>query len=344
MLEKPDVRDETILSAIRAAYDLPITQVTFLPLGADLDTAVYRADTAESAYFCKLRRGDSNQISVALPKYLSDQGIAEIIPPLVTLTGELWAEPAELAPFRLILYPFVEGKSGFDVALSEQNWVDFGAAMRRIHGTPVSSHLAAQLMKEDFSPYWRDKVRAVFRQIDTETFSDPISIKLVDFLREKRAVIFDLLEHAERFAAQLTACEHNHVLCHADIHPGNLFIDTTRRLFIVDWDYPALAPKERDLMFIGGGQGYVSVTDAEEEARFFGGYGAVEIDPLAMAYYRCERNIVEIGVECPRVFSEAGGQEVGEQNRQLSYDIVTWLFLPGSSVEMAYKSLGKLPH
>lgn len=338
MLEKPDIRDEILLTAIRSAYDLPITQVTFLPLGADLDTAVYRADAVDAAFFCKLRRGDPNEISVALPKYLFDQGIGEIIPPLVTRSGGLWAEPAELAPFRLILYPFVEGKSGFDVALSEQNWADFGAAMRRIHNTPVPAHLAAQMIREDFSPYWRDIVRGVLQRIDADEFTDSIARKLVDYLGQKRTVILDLLEHAERFATLLAARTQPFVACHADIHPGNLLIDASGRLFIVDWDYPTLAPKERDLMFIGGGQGYVNVKDAEEEARFFRSYGEVEINPLAMAYYRCERNIVEIGVECPRVFCP----EVGDQNRQLSYDIVTWLFLPGSSVEMAYKSLGRL--
>ncbi len=338
MLEPPAIPPDSILSTVYAAYGLPMTQVTFLPLGADLDTAVYRVDAPGAAYFCKLRRGDFSELPVTLLKYLSDQGIAEIIAPLVTQAGGLWAEPDSLYPYRLILYPFVEGKSGFEVELSLRNWADFGAAMRRIHVTPLPQNLGSQIAVEDFSPYWRDRVRAIFRQIDSQTLTDPIAHKLVGYLNEKRAPIFDLLNHAERLAEILARRKHDFVLCHADIHPGNLFIDNTGRLYIVDWDYPALAPRERDLMFIGGGQGYVNVTDAEEEIRFFQSYGAVEIDPVAMAYYRCERNIVEIGVECPRVFSP----EVGDQNRQLSYDIVTWLFLPGSSVEMAYKSLNRL--
>ena len=45
-------------------------------------------------------------------------------------------------------------------------------------------------------------------------------------------------------------------MCHKDIHGGNILIRTDGQppvLYILDWDDPILAPKERDLMFIGGG-------------------------------------------------------------------------------------------
>jgi len=46
------------------------------------------------------------------------------------------------------------------------------------------------------------------------------------------------------------------VLCHCDIHAGNVLISEEgagTRLHVIDWDEPALAPKERDLMFVGAG-------------------------------------------------------------------------------------------
>jgi spectinomycin phosphotransferase len=91
-------------------------------------------------------------------------------------------------------------------------------------------------------------------------------------------------------------------------------------------------------MFIGGGQGYVGTTDQDEETRFYHSYGQGTVDPLAMAYYRFERNIVDFSVECERIFS---GQ-VSNADRANSLLIITWLFLPGGSVEMAYKSAALL--
>jgi spectinomycin phosphotransferase len=102
----------------------------------------------------------------------------------------------------------------------------------------------------------------------------------------------------------------------------------------VDWDGPVLAPKERDLMFVGGGQGYVGVTAEEEGMCFYQYYDPSTIDPVAMAYYRFERNLYDLSVECPRIFSTTGN----DRDRAQSLQYVTWLFLPGGSVEQAYKS------
>ena len=83
MLEKPDLRDERIAACLQDTYGLRVVQVTFLPLGADLNTAVYRAVADDGTpYFVKLRRGDFDEIAVTLPKFLSDQGIEQIIAPL----------------------------------------------------------------------------------------------------------------------------------------------------------------------------------------------------------------------------------------------------------------------
>ena len=98
-----------------------------------------------------------------------------------------------------------------------------------------------------------------------------------------------------------------------------------------------LAPKERDLMFIGGGQGYVGRTAQEEEMLFYRNYGLSLVDPVALAYYRCERNVYDISVECPRIFSST----LGDQERAHSLEILTWLFLTGGSIEMTYKAAGK---
>ena len=57
MLEKPDLPDQLILKAVHEEYDLDLSSVTFLPLGYDINTAVYRVDTSSgSAYFLKLRK------------------------------------------------------------------------------------------------------------------------------------------------------------------------------------------------------------------------------------------------------------------------------------------------
>ena len=81
MLEKPNIPDELIISRLREAYDLRLAELSFLPIGADSRTAVYRvlADDG-TAYFLKLRKNFKEMI-VRVPLFLKDNGIREIIVP-----------------------------------------------------------------------------------------------------------------------------------------------------------------------------------------------------------------------------------------------------------------------
>jgi spectinomycin phosphotransferase len=88
LLEKPDLNDEKISACLREEYGINVAELRFLPLGADRNTAVYRAVAEDGTpYFFKLRSGAWDALSVTLPKFLSEQGIAEIIVPLQTKTG-----------------------------------------------------------------------------------------------------------------------------------------------------------------------------------------------------------------------------------------------------------------
>jgi len=121
------------------------------------------------------------------------------------------------------------------------------------------------------------------------------------------------------------------VLCHADIHAWNLLIDANATLYIVDWDTLILAPKERDLMFVGAGLDKLWPS-AREEALFYQGYGATEIDPTALAYYRYERIVEDIAAYCQQLLlTDQGGDDRAEGLRQL-----VGQFEPGAVIEVAF--------
>ena len=98
-------------------------------------------------------------------------------------------------------------------------------------------------------------------------------------------------------------------------------------------EYPLLAPKERDLMFIGGEQGFVGRTAQEEETLFYHGYNDMQIDRIALAYYGYERNIIDIAVACDQILSS----KPGGQDRAQSLQYLTWYFWPNGAIESALK-------
>jgi spectinomycin phosphotransferase len=130
------------------------------------------------------------------------------------------------------------------------------------------------------------------------------------------------------------------VLCHSDMHAGNLLIPPGTAggdpsLFIVDWDNPTFAPKERDLAMIGGSSVWQT---AQEEALFYQGYQSdgsqVEIDGPALSYYRYERIIQDIAAFCQALLlTSAGGED-----REQSYTYFTGAFLPGHEIDLALQN------
>src|SRR3982751_3351175 len=152
MLERPSLSDEKIATCLRDEYGLKAAKITFLPLGADMNTAVFRADATDSTpYFVKLRSGHFDAIAVDVPKFLFDQGLSQIIAPMPTPSGKL---STQLDMFNLILYPFIEGQSGWAKNLSDQDWVVFGRTLKAIHTMTLAPALSARIPQETYSAYW----------------------------------------------------------------------------------------------------------------------------------------------------------------------------------------------
>jgi spectinomycin phosphotransferase len=332
MLERPEIRDDQIAACIQHDYGLRVSRIAFLPLGADRDTAVFRVVADDGTpYFLKLRGGIFDETSVALPRFLSDQGIAQIIAPLATRSGQLWAD---LGAVKTILYPFVAGRNGYEVALSDRHWVELGAALKRIHTAALPPALADRIQQETFSPQWREIAGAFLTRVEADRFSDPVAAELSAFMRAKRDEIADLIGRAERLAQALLTRSPAFVLCHSDVHAGNILIGADDALYIVDWDNPILAPKERDLMFAGGGQGFTGHARQEEELHFYRGYGEAQVDPVALAYYRYERIVQDIAVYCEQLFlSDEGGDDRPQALRHFVSN-----FRPDGTIAVAYQS------
>lgn len=332
MLIKPDLKDEEIVKCLQNAYGLHVERITFLPLGADFNTAVYCVTTNNAAdYFLKLRRGRFNEASVLVPKFLFDLGIKQMIPPLTNKLGKLWTR---LASFNAILYPYVEGNNGIEKNLSDQQWIEFGATMKKFHSATIPSTITSSVPQETFPIKWQQTVRAFLNRIEHEIFEEPIAARMALFLESKREEILELLRHSEHLSNVLQKQPLEYVLCHADIHGWNLLISGEGALYMVDWDTLLFAPKERDLMFIGAGIGDTGRTPVEEKALFYQGYGSVDINQDAIAYYRFARIIEDIGEYCEHIFVSDDGNE----DRMQSFDYVQSIFLPNGAMERAYQS------
>ncbi len=115
MLEPPRFADEAIIMALRAHYGISGATLTFLSIGNDSATWVYRlrSDDGETD-FIELRSGDGFSVaSLSVPFALREQGMPHVLAPVATREGQLWVA---LDGFVLTVYPFVEGRMGAEGA------------------------------------------------------------------------------------------------------------------------------------------------------------------------------------------------------------------------------------
>ena len=330
MLEKPDLDDQQLIVCLQQAYALDIMQISFLALGADFNAAVYRARaTDDSEYFVKLRSGPFNETSLTLPTFLHAHGAGYIIAPLQTQTGAPWTKLEDVV---VIVYPFVDGQNAYHHDLSRRQWGEFGTALKQLHTAHVPMSIMYALPQERYDLKWSSMLKDIMHDLDYIQLPNQLAVDLADFLRTKAPQILAMTERIVALAQALQLDAPDFVVCHSDIHAGNLLINQRGHVYIVDWDNPILAPKERDLMFIGGGQGFIGCTAEEEQQYFYRGYGHTNIHSTALAYYRYVRIIEDLVLYCEQIFLARDSHE----ERQQSFQYVKANFQPGGTLERAY--------
>src|SRR2546423_1259401 len=172
MREPPDdLPDDTLGTSLRTHYGLAIMAVTFLQLGQDSSAWVYRVQTADdAAYFLKVRKSVANASGLLVPRFLQEHGVAQVIAPLPTTTGALWAE---VGSYALILYPFIDGTTGMTHGMAYHQWIAYGTILRQIHATALTPELAHCMRRETYVPEGVAETRAAEARLARPTSATP---------------------------------------------------------------------------------------------------------------------------------------------------------------------------
>ena len=328
MIEKPNITDERIISALREIFLIPVIGVEFLPLGLDSAAWAYRVEAKNATYFLKLRKEIPNPAGILIPRFLKQQGIQQVMAPLSTQDGEAWASADD---FFFILYPFIAGERVIDVGMSDTHWVEFGSVLKKLHSMKLSLEFLSQIKRETFIPKQLGFAKGLHAQVKVRKYDDPSQEELAVFWLENYETIGTILERTESLAKRMQETNLEFILCHADIHTANLLLTDDDKIYIVDWDETLLAPKERDLLFVIGSI-FNDTSDGRWERLFFQGYGETEVDPLALAYYRYDWCVEDMGEFAKDVF---GRENLGEETKVNSIGWFKSLFTQGNSVETA---------
>lgn len=141
-----------------------------------------------------------------------------------------------------VLYNFIPGEAvGYERGLSEEETGQLAVMVRSLHG--IDSRLFAGLCPEEkYDLSFCSELRCLLRE---KTAGLPERFEAVAL--EYRDVAEKRIREAEEMAERLKQEKLPFVLCHTDIHGGNIMRDPKGKLYLVDWENVLLAPKEADL-------------------------------------------------------------------------------------------------
>ncbi|HAT8227136.1 TPA: aminoglycoside O-phosphotransferase APH(9)-Ia [Legionella pneumophila] len=318
------------MKLLKVYYGIDIHAVQLIVGGADMNAFGYKADSESNSYFVKLKYGHHDEINLSIIRLLYDSGIKEIIFPIYTRDTKLFQQ---IDHFKIIVYPFIDAPNGFTQNLTEKQWQQLGKVLRQIHETSVPTAIQQRLRKETYSPKWREMVRSFYNKIGFDDSDDQITADFKSFFNQKIDSIHRLVDSSEELSQKIQPDLDKYVLCHSDVHAGNVLVVNEESIYIIDWDEPMLAPKERDLMFIGGGIGNVWNKHHEIDY-FYEGYGKTNVDKIILSYYRHERIVEDIAVYGQDLLS----RDQNDESRLGSFKHFKSMFDPNNVVEIALSS------
>ncbi len=331
MLEDPRIDARVLAAALATGYGLEASSFDFMP-SHDPASASYAVTTDDGRRFAKVRIGAFDETPLLLPRRLLEAGIPQVIAPIVTASGTLWHPIA--AGMALVLAPFVGGRSAMTAGMGPDAWRTFGSALRAVHDVDLELDLPNERFALPSAALVREMLAPSHARIRS-----PAADRLAGVLERMGDRIGELMERAESLADRLRPRLTERVVCHADIHAANLLVADDGRIFLVDWDGPMRAPRERDLLFVIGSR-IARKVEPHEEGWFFEGYGEVTVDPEAIVYFRHERVLEDIGVSARSVLHDPS---VPEASRAEEADLLESFFAPGGIVETIEVVRGATP-
>lgn len=234
-------------------YALPLQSITFFPEGEDSYGYIVVSETGEK-YFAKASTSVPN-IRLRVASLLRHRcNILGVVAPLETQDGALsirWQD------FRVALFPFIEGKSRWDLWKVGKDFTDTalsqtGALLATIHGcseTLESNDLTVAKYNLPLRHELHTVLAAPAKEIPSQ---NQYQKQLLEALEQHQSAVLETLDRYDSLGRSAGALQTPFVITHGDPTPGNLILDTENRLHLIDWDGVCLGPPEKDLVSFTG--------------------------------------------------------------------------------------------
>jgi aminoglycoside phosphotransferase (APT) family kinase protein len=243
MLVEPDLDRGVLAAALQRHYGLAAGAMHFIPAG---ETAwCYRVtDERGRRWFLKLARPGAieqarTEFALRLGGALADLGLS-VPRPRPTRAGELWCW---IGGLQVAVFEFIHGQPLRDQDLRAAAVARQAARLvAAVHAaTPA---LAVRVPFVETFEVWTDGLRGCLAEIEPGTGgADELRAQARALVWPQRTALLGMLERLQALGDTARSRPRERVLCHGDLIGDNMLGDRGGRLWAVDWDGAALAPR-----------------------------------------------------------------------------------------------------
>lgn len=295
MKVEPVIDKVTLVKTICREYGLSIEKLSFVPTG--WTAYCYAAECADGErYFLKLT-SDSGLVPFAasdrdfyLPlthQLCTKRILPNIACPVRAIDGRF---TVRCGHYVLILFHFIEGRPVGFGRLPDDMLAQLARMVGILHASTPQITLANPLL-EKFDIACEDALMNSLDTLEGITSADRFGKQELRKLLLSRKE--ELLRHLDRLKELRTlaqAADKEMVVCHTDLHGGNLMVGDGEQLYILDWENAMIAPPEHDLFFFAGYDTFWDLLLPNYEREF--GPASLDSDVFGFYYYR--RNLEDL--------------------------------------------------
>ena len=210
----------------------------------------------------------------------------------------------------LILFHWIEGRTvGFE-RFSDEVLIQAATAVGTLHKS-ASQIEWPNPPRETFDLPFEEALRKNLDVLPGITTADtPGKQGLRRLLLPRKQEIVHLLTRLKELQAQMQATYKAMVICHTDLHGGNMILDDQGTLHLLDWEGACLAPPEHDLFFFAWDERLEDLFMPHYERAF----RPIELDGDTLSFYCYRRNLEDLAEWVVRILYENRGEQQDQKD------------------------------
>ena len=246
MLTESRINKSLLKVVLQEKFGISVTNFTLVPRWEAVRAYVVEGSNQEK-FFLKIYA--DNHVPDSAFRFANDlftkAGVRNVAHPITTGKGQI---RIQIGHFHIALFSLISGKTAEEQKLTDGQLERLGQLLAETHQSKTI--IGEYSVRENFEIPFKDRIVAVFNEMSKITGnSTKYKNKLKSFLEPHRKKFMEELGTLGELQRKVRRKNLEFVNCHGEPSPGNVMSSNTGEVYLLDWDQPIFAPKEKDLLF-----------------------------------------------------------------------------------------------